>query len=169
MKIPAPKPEYDFNNQLDSGVKLALQTNQDLEPDGIFTIEEKYGAEKNPKFKWPTPRIEIESTPGAAVGHWVVVDGERRSNGWAAVIAISVITDTDQTKHSALVSAVRERAAIFDQILGDDEDASLMPYHQISKCLSSGETDMMKVGAGFFVTILNFEITFNIRPPAWGI
>lgn len=169
MKTPTKVPEYDFNTELDEGFKLALQLNPDLEPDGIFTCEMKYQAEANPKFKWPTPRIEIETTPGAALGHWVMVEGKRRSNGWGGTLAISVITGPDQTEHSAFVSAVRKEAAILDQTLGSDTDATLLPYHQVAQLKSAGETDMMKVGNGFFVTILNFDFIFNIRPSVWGM
>lgn len=159
---------YDFSNQLEPGFKLALLTNPSFEPERIFTLKDMFAAAAKKEFQWPRPRVEIATVPGAAIGHFIPVPPaktERRLNGWHATLILSVITAADQTIHAAYCAAVRERAAVFDQLL--DDDVAMLPFHQVPQCRAAGESPMMKSDEGYFETKMNYDFIFNIRPDAW--
>jgi hypothetical protein len=139
-----------------------LLTNADLDAGQIFTFKDKFAADANQLFQWPRPRIELRSICGAAKGHFILdAQGIRRHNGWDATLEIRAITKDDQTEHADFCATVRERAAIFDQLLDDNSD--LLPAHEIPLCVAAGESPIIKPEDGYFVTVFTFNFVFNIR------
>lgn len=153
---------YEFE-RLISATLVALFNADDLAAYGVGTPAE---------LQKSRPRVEVFINIGARFDNHYVLDaeGNRRENGWTGSFTLSAITLADFTIHSLYVAAIRNKAALLDQIdLVDNASAAGTPllYHEISEVKTAGTSPTIKPEEGYYETKLNYDFLFAIRPDAW--
>lgn len=141
---------------------------------GMFNADDlaTYGVGTAPEFQKSRPRVEVFITIGSRFDNHYRQDaqGNRRENGWSGSFILTALTAADFTIHSLYIAAIRNKAALLDQIdLGEITAANpvTLDWHEISEVKTAGTAPTTEPEKGYYETKLNYDFIFNIRPDAW--
>ncbi len=172
MSAPDFKTCYDF-----SPIETAVETLVGRQDFVIAWL----GGKAAVAFQKPRPRVESYLSPGNPFGspphYHNTIDGARRINGWQGSLRTMIVTPTvsgkdeaesgrlSYEKHWEFRSAVAAFMATIDFLLANDSE--LLPYHQVARCWAAGDDPKIAPDTGVYVSQLNHNLIYSIRPTAW--
>ncbi len=106
------------------------------------------------------PRTQLRVTTGAATMHLTTNTNPRRLDAFVGTLLINVITTDNIILHREYLATVRG-------IMGGNIDASIVPYHTLSKCMEAGLSEEIKTDEGLMVTAIIYDLHIAILPDAW--
>ena len=159
---------YKFEKYLEAGFEIWLNTNQELKLLGTAKVTDT-GDAVGDSLQHDTPRVECFAIKGEPVGrppHFIFdAQGNRRENGWHAIIHLGALTTADADIHDEYRAAVREIVSQADNVLFGDNP--YLPYHEVSQCFSGQDDPRIEPEKGFYLTKMTFNIIFAILNTAW--
>lgn len=162
-------PLYDFESQLEAAFKSYLESHE----------LKTYIAGDNPETQMERPRVELQVMIGPATDHRSTHNNEFRPDSFAGQLQVSVITNVAATSdanatpmndgaylHAQYRALVRYVLAGLERWLKSDA-ATVLPHHTVNRLIEAGTTPRAQTQDGYYVSTINYDFHFNIRPESW--
>jgi hypothetical protein len=123
-------------------------------------------------FSDKIPRVEFVLQLGGEAGHNSTTTPHHRADTFTASLTGALITLPQQddtatrSQHAEYRATIRNIMAKARRELSDNR-ADLLPYHNILDIVSSGSSAQYQSEEGHWMTRMNYEIKFAVRPDAW--